>query len=59
RMRQPCAQNRRAHFDGRAIYDAASVAWLHRFLDLWIGHGQVDAAAQDRACGLSRAMSDF
>lgn len=46
RMRQPCAQNRRAHFDGRAIYDAASAAWLHRFLDLWIGHGQADAAAQ-------------
>ncbi|MCC2111472.1 MAG: glutamine amidotransferase [Hyphomicrobiales bacterium] len=36
RMQMPGAQDRRAHFDGRALYDADIKAWLDRFLDLWI-----------------------
>ncbi|MEZ5840008.1 MAG: glutamine amidotransferase [Hyphomicrobiales bacterium] len=37
RMKQPCAQARGAHFDGRAVYDPATVRWLDRFLGHWIG----------------------
>ena len=37
RMELPGAQNRRAHFDGRAVHDVEIVRWLENFLDLWIG----------------------
>lgn len=33
----PGAQRRRAHFDGRALYDEAVRAWLHQFLGLVFG----------------------
>lgn len=37
RMKMPCAQQRRDHFAGRALYDPAVKAWLAAFLDMWIG----------------------
>ncbi|ESR23896.1 glutamine amidotransferase [Lutibaculum baratangense] len=36
RMELPGAQGRRAHFEGRGIYDPAILRWLGSFLDLWI-----------------------
>lgn len=36
RMQMPGAQDRRAHFDGRALYDSGIKAWLDRFIDLWL-----------------------
>ena len=36
RMQLPCAQDRRSHFEGRALYDAGMRTWLECFLDLWI-----------------------
>ncbi|ADZ68839.1 glutamine amidotransferase [Polymorphum gilvum] len=38
RMALPGAQQRHDHFAGRYIFDGAVRAWLHEFLDLWIGH---------------------
>jgi len=37
RLGLPGAQGRKAHFEGRAIYDPALVAWLEAFTDLWLG----------------------
>lgn len=37
RMTLPGAQQRRDHFAGRFIHDAAVRSWLDNFLDLWIG----------------------
>ncbi|GAA0785450.1 glutamine amidotransferase [Roseibium denhamense] len=43
RMALPGAQQRRDHFAGRFIYDAAVKKWLDRFLDLWIGTANAPA----------------
>ncbi|PLX38341.1 MAG: glutamine amidotransferase [Hyphomicrobiales bacterium] len=37
RMKMPCAQGRRDHFAGRALYDPPVKTWLSNFLDMWIG----------------------
>lgn len=37
RMQLPGAQDRRAHFAGRAVFDHATRTWLEDFLDRWIG----------------------
>lgn len=37
RLGLPGAQPRRAHFDGRAVYDPPLRRWLDDFLDLWLG----------------------
>ena len=36
RMALPGAQQRAQHLQGRLLYDAAILAWLHRFLDHWL-----------------------
>ncbi|WP_137387845.1 glutamine amidotransferase [Rhodoligotrophos defluvii] len=36
RFELPNAQPRRAHFEGRRLYDAAVRVWLARFLDHWL-----------------------
>ena len=50
RMELPGAQDRRDHFAGRAVFDAALKRWLEEFLDRWIGTAkepaQVAAAAE-------------
>lgn len=51
RMKLPCAQSRRAHFAGRALYDPPLNAWLERFLDLWIGRVDAPAAADIAVAG--------
>ncbi|MEP3045465.1 MAG: glutamine amidotransferase [Roseibium sp.] len=40
RMDLPGAQQRRDHFAGRFVHDAAVRAWLDSFLDMWIGTAQ-------------------
>ena len=43
RMQMPGAQQRRDHFAGRAIFDAAVKVWLNDFLDRWIGTAEAPA----------------
>jgi GMP synthase (glutamine-hydrolysing) len=40
RLTLPGAQPRHAHFDGRALHDKKTCAWLDDFLDLWTGMTQ-------------------
>ena len=40
RLDLPNAQPREKHFDGRFVHDPKTRAWLHKFLDLWIGLGK-------------------
>ena len=40
RLKQPGAQTRREHIEGRLLYDAAVDAWLDAFLDLWLETGE-------------------
>lgn len=49
RMELPGTQPRRAHFEGRDVYDAAVRLWLERFLDLWLSGDP--RAERARACG--------
>jgi len=37
RLTLPGAKSRREHFEGRALHDHKTRAWLDRFLDLWTG----------------------
>jgi GMP synthase (glutamine-hydrolysing) len=37
RLALPNAKPRHEHFDGRALHDIKTRAWLDRFLDLWTG----------------------
>ncbi|MEI2387256.1 glutamine amidotransferase [Breoghania sp. JC706] len=43
RMELPGAQDRRDHFAGRAVFDAALKRWLEEFLDRWIGTAEEPA----------------
>lgn len=43
RFELPNAQDRKAHFAGRALYDGALRHWLEAFLDHWLASGQRDA----------------
>ncbi|WP_107991125.1 glutamine amidotransferase [Breoghania corrubedonensis] len=43
RMQLPGAQDRRDHFAGRAVFDAAIKTWLEDFLDRWIGTAEKPA----------------
>jgi len=36
RLREPGGQGREAHFEGRALYDHATLRWLSDFLDHWL-----------------------
>lgn len=36
------AQGRRDHFDGRAVHDSETLAWLNAFLDNWLAADRVD-----------------
>ncbi|AXS42127.1 glutamine amidotransferase [Breoghania sp. L-A4] len=45
RMSLPGAQQRRDHFAGRSIFDAAVKTWLNDFLDRWIGTAEAPASA--------------
>ncbi len=36
RLADPGAQQRRAHLDGRQLYDHQTGRWLDQFLDRWL-----------------------
>ncbi|WP_417687399.1 glutamine amidotransferase [Roseibium sp.] len=48
RLELPGAQQRRDHFAGRFVHDAAVRSWLDRFLDIWIGTAERPAMHMPR-----------
>lgn len=51
RLVLPNAQPRRAHFDGRALYDGAVRKWLAEFLDHWVADDPRSAADEKTSRG--------
>lgn len=48
RMEAPGAQPRKAHLEGRLMYDRPVDAWLEQFLDVWLATGQAEAKEKAR-----------
>lgn len=55
RMAAPGAQPRRAHLEGRLMYDRAVDAWLEQFLTMWLASGSAKEKARPE--GASFEMS--
>lgn len=52
RMDAPGAQRRKAHLEGRLMYDRPVDAWLEQFLDLWLASGPAKEKARQDVAGL-------
>lgn len=57
RMSAPGAQPRRAHLEGRLMYDRAVDIWLEKFLDLWLASGSAKERARPDGASLERAAA--
>jgi GMP synthase (glutamine-hydrolysing) len=55
RMDAPGAQSRRAHLEGRLMYDHAVDAWLEQFLDLWLASGSAKEKARPEGASFELA----
>lgn len=51
RMSEPGAQQRRAHLEGRLMYDRHVDAWLEQFLDIWLASGSGQEKARQDGAG--------